>query len=92
MDCTTIRQGRDCPFMAKKGCTFNGGICHEIVEQCKGCNRSAEITTGWFCDAFPDPSAKWRNGNCNMATHVSSKTAEKKIKINPIKASKRGNR
>lgn len=92
MNCTTIRQGRDCPFMTKKGCNFNGGICHEIVEQCKGCKRTAENTTGWFCDAVPQPSIKWKNGNCNLATHVSNGSVEKKAKLNPLKASKRGNR
>lgn len=36
-----------------------------------------------------DPELKWKNGNCNLATHVVVE-AKKKQKINPIKASKRG--
>jgi len=90
MDCTTIRPGRNCPFMNAKGCSYNGGICYEVVEQCKGCKRSAETVTGWFCDASPNPSMKWKNGNCNLATHISSGPVIVKAKINPLKASKRG--
>jgi hypothetical protein len=75
--------------MTSKGCSFNGGICHEIVEECKGCKRSSEISTSWYCEAYPDPSKKWNHGKCNLATHVASDVAEKKAKINPLKASKR---
>lgn len=89
MVCTTVKQGKDCPFMNAKGCSYNGGICHEIVEQCNGCKRTSEITTGWYCSACPDPSLKWKNGNCNLATHVSNGSSESKAKINPLKASKR---
>jgi len=92
MDCTTIRQGRNCPFMSNKGCSYNGGICHEIVEQCKGCKRASEVDAGWFCEAYPDPSMKWKTGKCNLATHVSSDSANVKAKINPLKASKRNSR
>ena len=93
MVCKTIRPGVDCPFMKASGCSFNGGSCHQIVEACGGCDRGKEFPTGWYCAACPDPQTKWRNGNCNMATHV---TAEVKVesdkKINPLKASKRSKR
>jgi hypothetical protein len=79
--------------MKASGCSFNGGSCHQIVEACSGCDRGKEYPTGWYCGACPDPQTKWRNGNCNMATHV---TAEVKVdsskKINPLKASKRSKR
>lgn len=90
MVCTTIKNGKECPFMTAKGCSYNGGVCHEIVEQCKGCNKSIETSTGWYCSSYPDPSLKWKNGNCNFATHIAS-VAEAKAKVNPLKASKRGN-
>ncbi len=90
MICETTRKGMDCAFMTKKGCNFNGGSCVEIIESCNGCNRSAQFDTGWFCSACPDPSVKWKNGNCNLATHVQNAVAEAKAKVNPIKASKRG--
>ena len=90
MICTTVRNGVDCTFMKKKGCSYNGGVCHEIVEQCKGCGRTIEFETAFYCNAAPEPALKWKNGICNMATHVKSETVTKQAKINPIKASKRG--
>ena len=92
MVCTTLREGMECPFMTTNGCSYNGGIRHEIVEECNGCNRSSEFSSGWFCTACPDPELKWKVGKCNMATHVASESNGSKVKINPLKASKRGNR
>ncbi|OGP62548.1 MAG: hypothetical protein A2V65_08030 [Deltaproteobacteria bacterium RBG_13_49_15] len=90
MICKTVRDGKECPFMNAKGCSFNGGICHEIVERCKGCNRSVEYSSTWYCTAYPNPPQRWKNGNCNMASHVATVAApETKIKVNPLKASKR---
>jgi len=89
MKCTTIREGMECAFMTAKGCGYKGGVCHEIVEQCKGCNRTVEVSSGWYCGACPEPDTKWKNGNCNLATHVSTSMAENAQKINPLKASKR---
>ena len=57
MICTTIKEGAECPFMSAKGCSYNEGICHQIVEQCQGCNRGAEYSAGWYCSACPDPAA-----------------------------------
>ena len=91
MVCITVRKDKECPFMSTKGCSYNGGICHEIIEKCKGCNRSTEYSSAWYCTSYPDPSLKWKNGNCNLATHVVNAAAESKTKLNPIKASKRGN-
>jgi Family of unknown function (DUF6811) len=76
--------------MMAKGCSFNGGICHEIIEKCNGCNRNTQYTSGWYCAACPDPTSKWKNGNCNLATHIVSAAAVKQAKVNPLKASKRG--
>ncbi len=92
MVCKTVRDGMECPFMTVKGCSFNGGICHEIVDQCSGCNRSSEYQSGWYCAACPEPSVKWKNGNCNLASHVTTASSQKKSKINPLKASKRKNK
>lgn len=89
MICTTVREGDDCVFMTGEGCCFNGGACLPIIDQCNGCNRTGEFETGVYCTAAPDPSLKWKNGNCNIATHVKTVAATKKQKINPIKASKR---
>jgi hypothetical protein len=89
MDCQTVKEGMECAFMTKKGCTFNGGSCHTIVEQCETCGRILEIATGRFCAVFPDPAAKWRIGTCNRATHAKKVESVEKHKLNPLKASKR---
>ncbi len=92
MICQTIRKGSECAFMTAQGCSYNGGLCHEIVESCQGCNRATQIESGWYCSACPEPSVKWKAGNCNLATHVTVTVAQTKAKINPLKASKRGSR
>jgi hypothetical protein len=91
MICQTIRVGSECAFMTAKGCGYNGGLCHEIIDSCQGCSRATQITSGWYCSSCPDPKIKWKGGKCNMATHIAAvETA--KTKVNPLKASKRGNR
>lgn len=89
MICTTVREGDDCVFMTAAGCSYNEGNCLTIIDECNGCQRTSEFATGVYCTAAPDPSLKWKNGNCNVATHVKTVTATKKQKVNPIKASKR---
>ncbi|MCG8566798.1 MAG: PxxKW family cysteine-rich protein [Desulfobacterales bacterium] len=89
MICTTVREGDDCVFMTAAGCSFNEGKCLPVIDECMGCNRTKEMGTGVYCTAAPDPSLKWANGNCNIATHVKTVTETKKQKLNPIKASKR---
>ena len=92
MICQTVRKGSECVFMTAKGCGYNDGLCREVVEACKGCNRASEIETGWYCSACPDPAIKWKTGSCNLATHLSSTAAGAKQKVNPLKASKRSRR
>jgi len=75
--------------MTKKGCGYNGGACLPIIDECRGCARASEFKIGTYCTAAPDPSLKWKNGNCNIATHIKAAESAKKQKINPIKASKR---
>ncbi|MGM0654841.1 MAG: PxxKW family cysteine-rich protein, partial [Thermodesulfobacteriota bacterium] len=75
--------------MTAQGCSYNEGSCFPIIDECKGCQRCAEFATGIYCIAAPDPALKWKNGTCNMATHVKTVTETKKQKVNPIKASKR---
>lgn len=92
MICETIRKGMECAFMTKSGCSYNGGMCHEIVDSCNGCSRTVEFASHWYCSAFPEPSKKWKTGNCAMASHVTVAAAETKAKLNPLKASKRAKR
>jgi len=89
MLCTSVKEGSDCFFMTKKGCEFNGGTCHTIIEQCEGCQKANAFPAGNYCLAFPDPAAKWRTGNCNMATHMKAASKKGTGKLNPLKASKR---
>ena len=88
MLCQTIKQGKECSFMGKRGCAYNGGACHQIVESCQGCGKALTLPGGVYCQSFPNPDSKWRRGSCNLATHV-KREAEKVVKINPLKASKR---
>lgn len=89
MICDTVRKGDECVFMSAKGCKYNGGACKPAVEACEGCQRLVEKESGVYCTVAPDPVIKWKNGNCNMATHVKTVVETKKQKLNPIKASKR---
>ncbi len=89
MHCLSTKPGVDCTFMTKKGCSFNGGKCHQVVESCEGCDRQLNLEDGRYCGSFPDPGAKWRRGNCNLATHIKVAKKENQIKVNPLKASKR---
>jgi hypothetical protein len=92
MVCATVKEGIDCFFMTKSGCQFNGGNCHQVVEQCEGCQRAQSFPTGTYCLSFPDPAGKWRFGICNMATHMKAANGKTNEKINPLKASKRASR
>lgn len=92
MICETVRKGSECAFMTAKGCSYNGGTCREIVEKCDGCSRTTQMESGWYCTACPEPSMKWKIGNCNLATHLKTEEKATKQKINPLKASKRGSR
>jgi hypothetical protein len=93
MVCQTVKVGTDCIFMTRKGCTYNGGACHPIIDNCSGCGRVAEYPAGLYCKAYSEPALKWAPGPCGLATHVkrSNGTVETK-KLNPLKASKRKSR
>ncbi len=92
MVCSTVKAGTACTFMSAKGCSFNGGSCYPAVEQCDGCDRNKEFSSGKYCLSYPDPSQKWKLGNCNLATHIKKAPAQIAPKINPLKASKRSTR
>ncbi len=90
MICQTVKAGAECAFMTPKGCGYNGGACHPVVEKCEGCQRIIERDSGRFCAVYPNPAVKWKTGICNMATHVKVELSkQQQEKINPLKASKR---
>ncbi len=92
MQCVSLKKGVECAFMTRKGCNFNGGQCHTVVESCTGCSRAASFEEGMFCTVVPNPANKWSKGSCNFATHVERKKAEETRTINPLKASKRASK
>jgi len=89
MICQTIRSGNDCAFMTKKGCGYNGGSCHPIVEACASCNKIIAYNGGEYCRVYPAPQSKWATGKCPTASHVKIEPQEASQKVNPLKASKR---
>lgn len=94
MKCTTVKPGAECAFMTGGGCAFNADKhCFPIIDKCEGCERTKEFEGQKYCTSYPDPSKKWANGVCNFATHVrASVDKEGKVKVNPLKASKRAAR
>ena len=89
MVCQTVKAGVECVFMNKKGCGFNGGTCHTIVEQCNGCAKVMEYSGTSYCMLYPDPAGKWSFGRCTGSTHAKVENKAVDQKINPLKASKR---
>jgi len=88
--CTTVRPGHDCYFMAAHGCSFDGGTCSQVVDECEGCGNSADFKAGTFCSVYADPAAQWEKGICPFATHQRYvPSAKGAISTNPLKASKR---
>lgn len=92
MNCATLKPGTACNFMSAKGCSYSGGACNPVIEQCEGCDRNKEFSAGRYCISYPDPSQKWKLGTCNLATHIKKAPAQTVTKVNPLKASKRSTR
>lgn len=90
MKCNTVRPGVECPFMKAAGCTYDGGSCRPVVEDCLGCERIIEFSGQQYCSSYPEPENQWSMGICNFATHrrMSGATGEV-LSSNPLKASKR---
>lgn len=68
---------------------YSSGLFDQITEKCEGCERIVEADAARYCQAYTSPAAKWRLGLCNFATHVKPEISTAKVKINPLKASKR---
>ncbi|MDR2611328.1 MAG: PxxKW family cysteine-rich protein, partial [Deltaproteobacteria bacterium] len=77
--------------MSKNGCGFTGGACRPTDEKCEGCERVLKVEGSAYCGVFPDPTVKWRLGNCNMATHikVETKGSEAKVRVGQQKQKKK---
>jgi len=68
---------------------YTSGIFNPIVEKCDGCDRVIEVEAQKYCKTYSAPSAKWKLGICNFASHVKPEILTSKVKVNPLKASKR---
>lgn len=68
---------------------YTSGAFQPVIDKCEGCGRIVEANAQQFCQAYAVPSAKWRIGICNFATHVKPEIVTAKTRVNPLKASKR---
>lgn len=79
--------------MTNDGLKYKGVILQQIIDKCEGCERVSEFEGGKYCPSYPNPEKKWSLGACNFATHVKAEVdKEGKVKVNPLKASKRAAR
>jgi len=79
--------------MTPEGLRCNGFLLEPVIDRCEGCERIVAHENGQkYCTSFPFPARKWGIGVCNFATHVRGTVTAGKIKVNPLKASKRAAR
>lgn len=74
------------------GVMVNGFVMEPINEKCEGCERVKLFEDAQYCSSYAQPEAKWHLGACNFATHIKAELDKGKVKINPLKASKRAAR
>jgi len=83
----------DNAVMTEDGLTINGVVMQQIIEKCEGCERIVDHSDGKYCSSYAQPSTKWKLRACNFATHVRAEVDNTgKVKVNPLKASKRAAR
>ena len=76
-----------------EGLSYKGVILEPIDEKCEGCERIVPFEEQKFCPTYAQPARKWAHGVCNFATHVRAEVDKTgKVKVNPLKASKRAAR
>ena len=68
------------------------GTFKPVVDKCEGCERIVEEEGVKYCITYANPDAKWRLGICNFATHQKPEIKVAKVRINPLKASKRASK
>lgn len=71
---------------------YMSGSFKQIIEQCEGCERIIAVENSKFCKTYINPEAKWRLGICNFATHAKPEIKTQKVRVNPLKASKRASK
>ena len=68
------------------------GRFQPIIDKCNGCGRIVEQEGVEYCKSYLYPSAKWKLGLCNFATHAKPEINVVKVRINPLKAAKRASK
>ncbi|MGB5685384.1 MAG: PxxKW family cysteine-rich protein [Candidatus Electrothrix sp.] len=68
---------------------YSDGPFQPIIEKCEGCDRIVEENSSQYCKTYVDPTAKWRLGICNFATHAKPEIEVVTVRVNPLKAAKR---
>ena len=68
---------------------YTSGEFKSVIDDCDGCERIIEVESSKYCRSYVDPTAKWKLGICNFATHKKPEIAAVTIRVNPLKAAKR---
>jgi len=76
-------------MQAGKEIKYSAGSFQPIAEQCDGCERVVTEDGATYCKTYVNPTAKWRIGICNFATHAKPEIKVVTVRINPLKAAKR---
>ena len=79
-------------MQASKTTNYAERSFQQIIEKCDGCERIVDEDSAKYCRTYRDPEAKWRLGLCNFATHAKPELNLVKVRVNPLKASKRASR
>lgn len=68
-----------CNVRTEDGCCSLGAAykCQPVVEKCKENDGCEKIENG-YCSVYIFPKAKWKIGNCPMATHIKPEELSKK--------------
>ena len=77
-----------CSFESKGLCTRDKH-CEPCVPECQGCIKTLNGLGTHYCASYPVPHIQWRRGICPLSSHTNV-NAEVIVKLNPLKASKRG--
>lgn len=79
-------------MQASESVKYAARMFQPVAEKCEGCERIIEEDSAKYCKTYKDPEAKWRLGLCNFATHAKPELKLIKVRVNPLKASKRASR
>jgi len=78
-----------CSFKHDTVCTREEGHCEPCITECLTCIKTIPGMGTHYCASYPVPQIQWRRGICPLSSHTNV-NAETVVKLNPLKASKRG--